>query len=142
MPETGSPSPADRRFEQALPAAPESVPRLRHGVTRFATLAGASDRVRRKVALAVSEACTNAVVHAYRGPRSRGRGGEVQVCAEQRDRCLEVTVSDTGCGMAPRADSPGLGLGAPLMAVLADHMEITENAAGTGTTVRLAFALT
>ena len=142
MPETQPPSPADRRFEQALPAAPESVPRLRHGVTRFATLAGASDRVRRKVALAVSEACTNAVVHAYRGPRSRGRSGEVQVRAERRDRRLAVTVSDTGCGMLPRNDSPGLGLGAPLMAVLADHIEISDNPEGSGTVVRLEFALT
>ena len=132
--------PRDRRYEAALPAAPESVPRLRHGVTRFAARAGASDRVRRKVALAVSEACTNAVVHAYRGARTRGRP-EVSVCAERRDRCLQVTVSDSGCGPRPRADSPGLGLGTPLMAVLADHLEITQNPEGPGTVVRLRFAL-
>lgn len=131
---------SDRRFEQSLPASPESVPRLRHGVTRFATRAGASDRLRRKVALAVSEACTNAVVHAYRGARARGRG-EVAVCAERCDRSLCVTVRDSGCGPAPRSDSPGLGLGTPLMAVLADHLEIAENPSGPGTVVKLEFAL-
>ena len=132
--------PAERRFEAALPASPESVPRLRHGVTRFAARAGASERVRRKVALAVSEACTNAVVHAYRGARARGRG-LVQVCAERDDSRLQVTVRDTGGGMRPRTDSPGLGLGAPLMAVLADHVEISDNPEGPGTVVRLEFAL-
>lgn len=127
-------------FEQTLPAAPESVPRLRHGVTRFARRAGASDRVRRKVALAVSEACTNAVVHAYRGARDRGRG-EVAVSAERCGEALRVEVRDSGCGMRPRGDSPGLGLGAPLMAVLADRVEITENPGGRGTLVRLDFEL-
>lgn len=127
-------------FQQTLPAAPESVPRLRHGVTRFAGLAGVSDQVRRKVALAVSEACTNAVVHAYRGARQRDRG-EVAVSAERSDQALRVTVRDSGGGMRPRSDSPGLGLGAPLMAVLADRVEITPNPEGPGTVVRLDFEL-
>jgi anti-sigma regulatory factor (Ser/Thr protein kinase) len=124
-------------YEQSLPAAPESIPRLRHGVSRFAAEIGASDRVRRKIALAVSEACTNAVVHAY---RKRG-SGNVAVRAERRGRAVCIEVADEGRGMRPRADSPGAGLGTPLMAILADRMEIAENPAGDGTVVRLEFGL-
>jgi anti-sigma regulatory factor (Ser/Thr protein kinase) len=113
-------------YEQSLPAAPESIPRLRHGVSRFAAEIGASDRVLRKIALAVSEACTNAVVHAY---RKRG-SGNVAVRAERRGRALCIEVADNG-----------RGLGTPLMAILADRMEIAENPAGDGTVVRLEFGL-
>jgi anti-sigma regulatory factor (Ser/Thr protein kinase) len=124
-------------YEQCLPAAPENVARLRHGVTRFARDAGASERLRRKVALAVSEACTNAVVHAYR----RGAPGSVAVRAERREACLRVEVVDEGDGLRPRAESPGVGLGTPLMAILADRLEITDNPVGHGTVVRLEFGL-
>ena len=127
----------DTTYEQRLPAAPESVARLRHGVTRFARDAGASERLRRKVALAVSEACTNAVVHAYR----RGPAGSVAVRAMRRGGCLCVEVADEGEGVRPRSESPGIGLGTPLMAILADHLEIARNPAGNGTLVRLEFGL-
>ena len=129
---------SDCRFEESLPAAPESVPRLRRAVTSFATTAGASDGLGLKVALAVSEACTNVVIHAY---RRAGVPGEVAVTAERRDGALWVEISDWGEGMRPRADSPGLGLGTPLMATLADHLEICDNPGGRGTVVRLEFGL-
>jgi hypothetical protein len=43
--------------------------------------------------------------------------------------------------MRPRLDGRGVGLGTPLMAVLADHVEITANPGGSGTVVRLEFGL-
>jgi serine/threonine-protein kinase RsbW/stage II sporulation protein AB (anti-sigma F factor) len=78
------------------------------------------------VQLAVSEAATNAVVHAYR----EGEPGELTVEARRVDRSLEVTVADDGVGMRPRPDSPGLGLGLPLIAQLAETFEVTSPAAG------------
>jgi CHAD domain-containing protein len=63
------------------------------------------------VSLAVSEAATNAVVHAY-----RESAGHLHVRAHVDGAELIVVVADTGSGMAPRNDSPGLGLGMPLMA--------------------------
>jgi len=129
--------PESRQYEQCLPASPENVARLRHGVTRFARDAGASERLRRKVALAVSEACTNAVVHAYR----RGPAGSVAVRAARRGGCLWVEVADEGDGVRPRSESPGVGLGTPLMAILADRLEISDNPEGHGTVVRLMFGL-
>ena len=68
------------------------------------------------VALAVSEAVTNAVVHAYLG-REPG-GVDILVCPEED--YLTVVVTDDGSGMLPRLDSPGAGLG---LALIAHHTE-------------------
>src|ERR1044072_7778328 len=51
-----------------------------------------------------------------------------------------VRVRDTGCGMAPRPDSPGMGLGLSLMGTECDHFEV-RCADGGGTEVLLRFVL-
>ena len=85
--------------------------------------------------LAVTEACTNVVVHAY--PDGEGPMG---LRATVDDGILRVVVVDEGRGILPRADSPGLGLGLPLIATLAESLEL-----GTGdneeTEVRMTFRL-
>jgi serine/threonine-protein kinase RsbW len=57
------------------------------------------------IRLAVSEACANVVLHAYRD----GSGGQMEVCLEGSDRGIVAVVRDDGVGMRPRNDSPGLG---------------------------------
>ena len=86
------------------------------------------------VKLAVSEAATNAVVHAY-----REANGELEVRAFVDASELVVIVRDTGLGLAPRADSPGLGLGMPLMASVTTRFQVVSR--GEGTEIRMAFAL-
>jgi serine/threonine-protein kinase RsbW/stage II sporulation protein AB (anti-sigma F factor) len=86
------------------------------------------------VQLAVSEAATNAVVHAY-----RESDGHLQVRAHVEGMELIVVVVDTGSGLAPRADSPGLGLGMPLMASVTTRFQVVSQ--GKGTEVQMAFAL-
>jgi serine/threonine-protein kinase RsbW/stage II sporulation protein AB (anti-sigma F factor) len=49
-----------------------------------------------------------------------------------------VTVRDHGAGLTPRVDSPGLGVGLPVMAAIADALEI-DTPAGAGTIVRMTF---
>ena len=66
-------------------------------------------------------------MHAY---RDRERPGEVHVSASLDDDGVEVAVADDGLGLRPRADSPGVGLGMPLIADLADRVEITDAASG------------
>ena len=53
---------------------------------------------------------------------------------------LVVTVRDHGSGMAPRVDSPGLGVGLPVMAAIAEALEI-DAPDGSGTLVRMTFDL-
>lgn len=85
------------------------------------------------VALAVSEACANVVVHAYcdRAPGALHLTGFV-------DELIYLSVADEGSGLTPRLDSPGLGLGLPLIARTTDHFEITERAPS-GTLLTMGF---
>ena len=86
-------------------AVPEAVGAVRQAVAEFAQARGGDTEARSAVALAVSEAATNAVVHAYSDDE---RPGPLIVTAKTADRTL-TTVADHGRGMRPRPDSPGLG---------------------------------
>jgi two-component sensor histidine kinase len=86
----------------------------------------------------VSEAISNAIVHAF---VERDEPGIVKVIAHpDGDDALCVIVSDDGGGMKPRTDSPGLGIGLPLMTQMTQSLEFRENSAG-GTDVAMRFAL-
>ena len=85
--------------------------------------------------LAVSEAVTNAVVHAY-----RGRSGTVRVAGAVASGELWVLVSDGGCGYQTPPERPGLGLGLVLIADACDEFVIAERAEG-GTEARMQFVL-
>jgi len=86
--------------------------------------------------LAVSEAVTNAVLHAF---RDRTEPGTVDVRVSVDARHVEIFVRDDGTGMAPRQDSPGLGLGLPLIRRLADQFDHREPKGG-GTELRMRFS--
>jgi serine/threonine-protein kinase RsbW/stage II sporulation protein AB (anti-sigma F factor) len=121
------------RLELRLDAEPGAVGRARQAVAAFAErhrLARAAD-----VALAVTEAVTNAVVHAYRD----GAAGQVRVVACARDDGLLVVVRDYGCGMQPNPTSPGAGLGLAVIGALAGEMNIERPDEG-GTRVRIRFS--
>jgi len=90
------------------------------------------------LALAVTEACTNVVMHAYADAEVHG-SLEVRACIEQA--VVVVEVADEGRGMIPRIDSPGLGLGLPLIAHVADSFEIVERRDRAGVVVRMQFHL-
>jgi anti-sigma regulatory factor (Ser/Thr protein kinase) len=105
-------------LEVDLPAVPESAP-LARGAVMEALAGVAVDRD--AVGIVVSEAVANAVMHAY---RDRPEPGQVHVLLELSDERLELEVSDDGVGMGPRVDSPGAGLGLPLMAGFADEVVV------------------
>ncbi len=73
------------------------------------------------VRLAVTEACSNVVVHAY--PED-APPGPLEVLATVDGGELTVVVRDHGPGIAPHPDSPGLGLGLPLIASLAESVHL------------------
>jgi serine/threonine-protein kinase RsbW len=122
-------------LELSLPARAENVAVVRHAFGGFGDAFGVDDQTLSDIKLAVTEACTNVVVHAY-----PDREGPIEVHAMVQDGRLVVVVRDQGQGIVPRADSPGLGLGLPLIATLAESLEL-----GTGsddqTEVRMTFLL-
>lgn len=122
------------RFERELEAQPRSVPLIRHAVSAFAAEQGAEEGAVASIALAVTEAATNAIVHAYVGREP----GTVLVIAEPARDALVVRVIDTGRGMGPRADSPGLGLGMPTIGRLTRSCEVRRGP-GCGTELRMVF---
>jgi serine/threonine-protein kinase RsbW/stage II sporulation protein AB (anti-sigma F factor) len=120
-----------------LTLAPEapSVAVARAAVSEVAARCGAcvSD-----VALCVSEAVTNAVVHAFRD-REDG-SGTIRVLARcSDDGVLSVTVEDDGRGiLEPRPDSPGLGLGLSMIGAVALSVRITATDGGSRIYMRFA----
>jgi anti-sigma regulatory factor (Ser/Thr protein kinase) len=111
------------------------VPLLRGAIADFLTCAGIGEPLLTSAKLAVSEAVTNAVVHAYVGAP---RPGAVRVDATLADGSLLVEVCDDGSGMMPRLDSPGLGVGLPVIADMADTLDIGSSPRG-GTLLRMSF---
>jgi anti-sigma regulatory factor (Ser/Thr protein kinase) len=121
-----------RRF----PARPDQVRLARREVAAYARDHGAVDPD--AIALAVSEAVTNAVIHAY---VDVPQPGDVEVFAERHPgNGLEVQVCDEGRGIKPRSDSPGLGVGLPLVAKLAQRFRVEARPTG-GTAVSMFFAV-
>jgi serine/threonine-protein kinase RsbW/stage II sporulation protein AB (anti-sigma F factor) len=119
-----------------LPLLATSVLEARRRVEGFAREHDICPGALEAVRLAVSEACTNVIVHAYEGVAA----GPLRLCAEIDDRRLRIAVCDEGRGMRPRVDSPGMGLGLPLIATLTDDLQIVEGDTGS-TTVRMCFPL-
>jgi serine/threonine-protein kinase RsbW len=111
-----------------VPAVPNEVAAARHAVVAAAAAHGIAGRSREDIALAVSEACSNVVMHAY---RHEATPGPLAVDAYRDAGEFFVIVRDEGIGMVPRTDSPGLGLGLGLIAGLAERLEIgRQNPAG------------
>src|ERR1700709_1806267 len=100
-------------LDASYPAQPPQVATIRRAVSGIARRCGADTETLIRLELALSEAVTNVVLHAYRAPGCSGRV-HILACADHGP--LDVRVRDTGGGMAPRPDSPGMGLGLSLMA--------------------------
>jgi len=112
----------------AFPAVPDSVPAARHTVLRYLNEVDTPDPPLSDIGLVVSEGVTNVVNHAY----SDGEPGEVRVRVELHAEEVEVVIEDDGQGMVPRPDSPGLGLGLPLIASVSERFD-TRSTPGVGT---------
>ena len=123
--------------ELTVPSTAENIPLVRHAMAGFLDGHSLPGALTSDVLLAVTEACTNVVQHAY---RDDGGGGEIEVSAERAEDTLVVSVRDHGRGFAPRVDSPGLGLGLPVIAALTQNVEIRP-LPPTGTEVVMTFTL-
>jgi serine/threonine-protein kinase RsbW len=114
----------------SIPALAEDVGSVRHAAVEFARGEGVSNPPLEELRLAISEAVTNAVIHAF---RMRDTPGTVTVTVDvASDRLVEAVVRDDGIGMRSRGDSPGLGLGLGLIGSVADAVEQRLPADGVG----------
>jgi anti-sigma regulatory factor (Ser/Thr protein kinase) len=123
----------DTDIRLTLPARPENVAVVRHVLGALADALRLPTAVTDDMRLAVTEACTNVVRHAYPGDE-----GTIDVVVRPKGEALEVIVSDAGRGIAPSPDTSGPGLGLALIAALTDSLEI-ERGLGTGSRLVMSF---
>ena len=120
-----------------MPARPEGVGVVRQALAGMADALDFDASVLADMKMAVTEACTNVVVHAY---EEDSGVLEVEMLADEAG--LTIVVRDHGSGIQPRparSEPPALGLGLPLIAALSDSFEL-RGSAGQGTEVRMTFA--
>ncbi|HEY7605134.1 MAG TPA: ATP-binding protein [Gaiellaceae bacterium] len=118
-----------------LDARPENLALTRLALAGVAANSGAPREVVSDLKLAVTEACTNVIKHAYGDDPS---AGEIVVRYTVERGQLSIEVEDSGAGFeldAPpaSADRNGGGNGLMIIRVLTDELSVTS--AGTGTRV-------
>lgn len=126
---------ADVRF--TLRAVPANVALVRQALAGLADSLGVDPARAADMKIAVTEACTNAVVHAY-----EHHEGSLEVTMGVEHDRLVLSVRDRGHGLRPlpsEGDGPPLGFGLALIASLSDEFGIAGGRHGTE--VRIAFDL-
>jgi serine/threonine-protein kinase RsbW len=127
---------SEHLLELSLSAVPASCSRARRAIC--AALQGFAVDIA-AVELAVSEAVSNVVVHAYRDQDGPGADNRVNVRLTVDAEGVWVVVIDDGVGMSARDDSPGLGLGLSLIARVSDQLLIVQGETGTRVHIRFGF---
>jgi anti-sigma regulatory factor (Ser/Thr protein kinase) len=117
-----------------LPARPENIALIRQLLGAVAESIHLDEDLVDDLRLAVTEACTNVVRHAY----SDGAPGPIELSVNPTDGGVRVVVTDRGRGMGPSPDTKGPGLGLPLIAAIAASVEI-ERSDGSGSRVAMSF---
>jgi len=112
-----------------VPAEPGELIRVRRALARWLDKNGVEQSDADELVLACSEACANAVRHAY-GPT----GGMVQVEARRDDGGVEIVVGDTGRWRLRRGAGSGLGL--TLIGAVASSVTVDKDRSGTTVTMR------
>jgi anti-sigma regulatory factor (Ser/Thr protein kinase) len=119
-----------------LPARPENVSVIRHVLGAFAEALRLPDDLVEDMRLAVTEACTNVVRHAYPPEQT----GPVEIAIRPDGELVSVVVADRGHGIGTSMDTSGPGLGLPLIAAIADGVEL-QQVPGGGSRVTMTFTL-
>jgi serine/threonine-protein kinase RsbW len=119
-----------------LPARPENVAVVRHVLGAFGEALHLPASVIDDMRLAVTEACTNVVRHAYES----GDPGPLEIVIRPAGDMLDVIVSDRGRGTGLSPDKAGPGLGMSLIAALSHRLEV-EHSPTTGSRLAMSFPL-
>jgi serine/threonine-protein kinase RsbW len=128
-----------RTVKLTIPAKAEYITLVRLALSGLSHLRPLSEETLGDLKLAVTEACSNSVRHAYRD----GREGSVDVVYELHSDRLVVEVCDDGAGFttgeAAAVGGLGLtegGLGIAIIRELADELELGPGASGKGSRLR------
>jgi serine/threonine-protein kinase RsbW len=123
----------ERSVRLTIPAKAEYITLGRLALTAIAGVRPVSDEALHDLKLALTEACTNSVKHAY----GEDGVGSVDIVYELLADRLAVEVGDAGSGFDPNADHPGAddalaegGLGIEIIRALTDEVEIGEREGG------------
>ena len=128
----------------SIPARAEYITLCRLALTGLARLRPLPEEVLADLKLAITEACSNSIRHAYPG----GVPGAVEVSYELAPDRLAVEVVDSGEGFELAASEPtgdGLsegGLGIAIIRAVADELELGTRPDGTGSRLRFVKLLT
>jgi len=111
-------------FRLLLSAEPQALATLRRTVSQWATLSGANEEEAHALVLAVGEAVTNVIEHAY-----TSAGGQVEVEADMHQGLAQIVVRDRGQWRPFRPDEGGRGL--LLMRGLVEKVDVVSGPDGT-----------
>ena len=127
-----------RTVRLTIPAKPEYITLSRLALAGLSRVRSFSDETLADLKLALTEACSNSVRHAYEDGE-----GHVDISFELRDDRLIVEVADDGTGFEPEngvtKDGEELsegGLGIAIIRSIADEVEIGGGPTGKGSRLR------
>jgi serine phosphatase RsbU (regulator of sigma subunit)/anti-sigma regulatory factor (Ser/Thr protein kinase) len=118
-----------RRLEFEIPAVAEQLAMARHLTRRWVMANDGSDDDCSAFAIAISEACANAIEHAY-GPLD----ATISIRADLADGVATVLVRDSGQWREPRGQDRGRGI--PVMREFMDDVSIETGESGTTVELR------
>jgi serine/threonine-protein kinase RsbW len=131
-----------RRVRLTIPARPEYITLCRLALTGLSGMRPFSEELLADLKLALTEACSNSVRHAYGAD-----GGLVEIVYDLQPDRLVIEVTDEGEGFDPSAaassgdDLSEGGLGIAIIRAIADEVEIGKRANGKGSRLRFEKAL-
>ncbi len=122
-------SPVPAELHLRLPAQPQTLAHVRRVLRRWLVKQGADESDVAEVTIAVSEACANAIEHAYSpSPAS------FELDASRSDGEITVAVRDKGQWRPPRGSNRGRGLS--IMIAAMDDVQIDRTDTGTQVVMR------
>jgi len=122
----------------SLPAQPRNIAVVRRALEAIAEELALPRRLIEDMRLAVTEACTNVVRHAYTEAEAR-HASAMRVALLPEADGMRVIVEDRGRGLGPSPDAHGPGLGLPLIAALTSQLEVSHSADERGSRVAMSF---
>ena len=123
----------------SLPAQARNIAVVRRALEAIAEELALPRRMIEDMRLAVTEACTNVVRHAYADDEARDASAMRVEMLPETDG-MQVIVKDRGRGLGPSPDARGPGLGLPLIAALTSGLEVSHGAGDRGSRIAMSFA--